>query len=222
MSPLRLALALVAWNNAANRVPGFQRAYVPANLTLAAALLGIGRRSGLDRGPLGLGGGQLRRGVAWGAGAAALSGVVAAGLRRRLGGRLADRRLQGQRLATVLALRIPLGTAVPEEVAFRGVLLGLAGGRALGPSVAFGLWHVTPTLALLDANRPDATPRERALVVAGAVVLTTAAGAGLCHVRRASGGLLGPILVHAAVNDAAAAAAYRRPMPSRGPTRRGG
>ena len=49
-------------------------------------------------------------------------------------------------------VRIPLGTAVLEEVAFRGVLPGLVGGgwwrATLVSSGLFGLWHVLPSTAM--------------------------------------------------------------------------
>ncbi len=55
-------------------------------------------------------------------------------------------------------LRIPLGTALLEEVAFRGVLFGVwletAGARRalIGSSVAFALWHIAPTVELLEGS----------------------------------------------------------------------
>ena len=67
-----------------------------------------------------------------------------------------------------VVIRIPLGTALFEEFAFRGVLLGLgrrgwstAAGTA-GSAVLFGLWHIAPALSLAEAN---ATASSMALPV---------------------------------------------------------
>ena len=49
-------------------------------------------------------------------------------------------------------MRIPLETALAEEIIFRGVLLGLGLrtrprlGAVVSSSIWFGLWHVYPTL----------------------------------------------------------------------------
>jgi membrane protease YdiL (CAAX protease family) len=60
-------------------------------------------------------------------------------------------------------VRIPLGTVVLEEVAFRGVVLGL-GGSAYGwvwatvlSAALFGMWHALPARDLVRLN-----PAERA------------------------------------------------------------
>ena len=53
------------------------------------------------------------------------------------------------------AVRIPLGTALFEELLFRGLLYGaflrVSGhrGAILGSSAVFGVWHVRPTHDLL-------------------------------------------------------------------------
>src|SRR6478672_4283768 len=54
---------------------------------------------------------------------------------------------------------IPLGTVIPEEFAFRGVLWGLLHRRSgrwtatLVSSALFGLWHVAPALGGGSANQ---------------------------------------------------------------------
>lgn len=109
-------------------------------------------------------------------------------------------------------VRIPLGTVLLEEVAFRGVLPALFGGgkhwrwgAVLGAAALFGLWHVHPALAL----RHNAVLREHfgALpqVVLPVLVMLAAAGAGvvLYWWRHAGRGLLSPALVHLATNSGA-------------------
>ena len=99
-------------------------------------------------------------------------------------------------------VRIPLGTVVLEEVAFRGVLPVL-----LSPVVAaglFGMWHVTPTVRGLQLN--DLAPSVP--LVGVAVATTTVVGLALNAVAGASGGLLAPALVHAAANSGTTVAAF--------------
>ncbi len=117
-------------------------------------------------------------------------------------------------LAYHALIRIPLGTALFEEVAFRGVLFGswsrLAGpvAGALGSSVVFGLWHIRPTLGLLDANGVAASAAAQALAVTAAVAVTFVGGLFFCLLRIRSQSLLAPIVAHAAINSAALVAAY--------------
>jgi CAAX protease family protein len=113
-------------------------------------------------------------------------------------------------LWTVLVV-IPLGTVVPEELAFRGLLLAQLGRRrgvlaaTLLSSGLFGLWHVLPSLgggaanaAIADVVGGDAA--GTALRVAVTVVSTSVAGVVLCWLRLRSGSLLAPILAHWTVN----------------------
>ena len=109
------------------------------------------------------------------------------------------------------AVRIPLGTVLLEEVAFRGVLLALlAAVVPLGWAVAvscvlFGLWHIVPTAALLDVN---CIARDRALILAGSVATMATAGLLLCWLRLATGGVAASAVVHASVTATATVAAY--------------
>lgn len=216
------SLTLVAWNTALNLVPFPASSYVPANLALAGSAVLIGRRAGLTRAEVGLGGPQWR-GLAAGLGAAA---AIGAGLLVALrvpsaAPLLADERaagLSGMALAYGAAIRIPLGTAVPEEVVFRGVLLAAFGRRfswwraATWSSAVFGLWHIGPTIVLAGANGLDGSAGRLPILVTGAVAGTTLAGLGFCLLRRWGGGVVAPALVHAATNALsllAAAAAQR-------------
>ena len=118
--------------------------------------------------------------------------------------------LSGKGLAYQVLVRIPLGTALLEEVAFRGVLVGawIASGRPSAiawSSLVFGLWHVGPTINLVRANRPGASTAVAVRTVAGAVVFTTAAGA-LFAWLRLEYGLLAPLAMHASVNGLASIA----------------
>jgi membrane protease YdiL (CAAX protease family) len=127
----------------------------------------------------------------------------------------ADDRVLGVGTAGLLfhtLVRIPLGTALFEEVAFRGVLPAL-GRRVLTPlranllaATLFGLWHLLPTASVATGNAGVAgIPDE--IVLAGGVVGTAAAGLGFSWLRDRRG-LAAPVLLHATVNSAAFAVAW--------------
>jgi membrane protease YdiL (CAAX protease family) len=72
--------------------------------------------------------------------------------------------------------------------------------------VLFGLWHVIPASSVAAGNEA-ASGFAAGLIVAGAVVGTGVAGIGFTWLRNRHG-LAAPILLHAAVNSAAFAAAW--------------
>ena len=131
-------------------------------------------------------------------------------------GYLHDSRAQisGGRLLYELGVSIVLLTAIPEELAFRGVLLGSAR-RLWGPwraslitSALFGLWHIEPTLHTMRDNRAVASTAGQVLVVFGAITVTFAAGLFFCWLRLRSRSLVAPVMAHAAVNGLALTVAW--------------
>lgn len=114
-----------------------------------------------------------------------------------------------------LALRIPVGTALCEELLFRSATLTAFARRgprwraSLETAAVFGLWHVLPTLDALRAAEPatsiadPATQRE----IAGTVAVTALAGLAFDALRRCSGSVLAPVVAHTAINGAAFTAA---------------
>ncbi|WP_448608883.1 CPBP family intramembrane glutamic endopeptidase [Geodermatophilus sp. URMC 60] len=219
-----LVPVLGAWNNlVVHRLPGRPGSYVVVNVAAAAVLLTAARAGGLSWAELGLDRRRLAAGARWGGACAA---VVAAGygtalsvpvLRPLLGdARVAG--LDGGELAGQALVRIPLGTVLWEEVAFRGVLLATMGRLlsrrgATGVSAAlFGLWHVRPTLGALAANDLAGGPLARTGAVLVACLGTAAAGLLFAELRLRSGSLLAPALLHLATNSLgvlAAAAVHR-------------
>lgn len=213
---------LVAYNTVVNLRPLPRWTYVPANLALTAVLV---QWSGQTSRELGLDPSRLVAGLGWGLGAVGIVAIGMAGARwlanavPPLRGLLRDRRAAGlspARLAYDILLRIPLGTAVCEEVLFRGVLFAAlldAGNTVTGAvvvsSTLFGLWHVGPTLGALRENEAS---DQRTLVVTGAVVATTIGGVVFSLLRLASGSLTTPVLVHWGINASGllAAHAYQR------------
>jgi membrane protease YdiL (CAAX protease family) len=220
---IAVAIWLLAYNNLLNRRPWFDGAvYVALNLSATAALVGVGFGwLGLSAGDIGLWGSATD--ALWGVmvSAPAVATLVIAARRPRAAAVIADRRverLDARALAFQLLIRIPFGTVLLEEVAFRGVLLGAL--RGLGDlhaawlsAAAFGLWHIAPTAKLVDVNRPDAPRRAYVVAIVTAVALTTAAGAALAWLRLAFGGLAAPLAAHGTVNiggTIAAVLAHRR------------
>jgi membrane protease YdiL (CAAX protease family) len=207
-----LVLAALAAGLVLDRaVPG---AHVPVGLGLAACLLATARAAGLTAAELGLARATGPAGLRWGAAAAALVG--AAYLLALLVAPVRDAIPEGQggvgraALAALLVV-IPLGTVLPEELAFRGVLPALLARRSgvlaatLVSSGLFGLWHVLAALGGGAVNTAIAGlvgggAAGTAARVVVTVLFTAAAGVVLCWLRLRSGSLLAPILAHWAVN----------------------
>jgi membrane protease YdiL (CAAX protease family) len=171
---------------------------------------------------LGLGRADMRAGLLYGLGAfgVVLLVLVAAAVIPATSGFLHDSRAQisGWRLLYELGVSIVLLTAIPEEFAFRGVLLGSAL-RLWGPwrasvitSALFGLWHIEPTLHTMSDNRAvagaSASVGGQVLVVLGAVVVTFIAGLVFCWLRLRSRSLIAPVMAHVAINGLALTVAW--------------
>lgn len=195
--------------------------WVPVSL-LTGALVLIAWAAGATRADLGLGRADRRAGLRYGAAAAGivLLALVLAAAIPATNGFLHDSRAQisGGRLLYELAVPILLLTAVPEEFAFRGVLLGSAL-RLWGPwraslitSVLFGLWHIAPTLHTMSDNAAvagaSASLAGQVLVVLGSVAVTFLAGLVFCWLRLRSRSLIAPVMAHVATNGLALTVAW--------------
>jgi membrane protease YdiL (CAAX protease family) len=207
---------LAGWNVVANTVLPEPLA-VPVNLAAAAGLVWIARRAGAGWPQLGLARRDAGRGAVLGA-AVAIAIPVAAALAALLPPvreAFADGRFagvgDGEMLYATL-LRIPLATALAEEIAFRGVLFGLLLARTsllrsvLLSSAAFGLWHILPGLAALDtATVIEGTGSLWAQLggVAAQVLITGIAGAGFCWLRLRGRHVVAPALAHWGLNGGA-------------------
>jgi CAAX protease family protein len=204
-------VALAVAKGVDRAVPG---AHVAVGLGLIACLVAIARAQGLTTADLGLAQSSWPAGLRWGAAAAALVGTayalayVTGPVREALpngeGG-------LGRTAMWAVLVVIPLGTVLPEELAFRGLLLALLGRRyglraaTLLSSGLFGLWHVVPSLGGGTANATmasvvggDAAGTLVRVVVT--VVFTLLAGVVLCVLRLRSGSMLAPVLAHWTVN----------------------
>jgi uncharacterized protein len=189
---------------------------------LMAAVMAAARGAGATGSDLGLGRADARAGLSYGAVASGIVLVVllVAAAVPATNGFLHDARAEvdsGQ-LLYELAVSIVLVTAIPEEFAFRGVLLAAAGTlwgpwrASLVTSALFGLWHLTPTLHTMANNSAvggaAATAGARVLLVLGAVAVTFLAGLAFCWLRLRSRSLAAPVIAHVATNGLALAVAW--------------
>jgi membrane protease YdiL (CAAX protease family) len=201
------------------------RAYVVTCVLGAVLLLLLARLEGCSWSELGLARGSLRSGLRWSlalavlvllcdAAAAALPLTRPAFLDARTAG------LPGGEVLVRCLVRIPLGTALLEETGFRGVLYALLARRydlraaVLVSSLLFGLWHVLPSLGLQRENAAvhglvGSWPLGAAASVAGAVAGTALAGVVFCELRRRSGSLLAPFVLHWATGAVSLLLAWR-------------
>jgi membrane protease YdiL (CAAX protease family) len=194
-----------------------ERARAAAGAGAAVGLAALAHAAGADARDLGVDRRDLRAGLRIGAAAASAVVAVTAAARAldRTGAVFRDARVtdaSNTQAAVHLLVRIPLATALVEELVFRGVILGLGtrGGdrrRALlVSSVAFGLWHIG---AALHPARRDAAgdavglPGTTAPGVLGDVVATTVGGLGFGWLRLRSGSILAPTIAHGALNASA-------------------
>jgi uncharacterized protein len=222
---LAYGLALVVYNNVIGARGWHRRWYTPVNAGAAGAALAAAAASGLTAADMGFGRGRWLPGrlgsllaAATAAGWLAAAGVPAA---RPV---LDDKRIEGlngRGLAYQTLVRIPVGTVLWEEIAFRGVLQA-ALRRVMSEPAAiavtsglFGLWHIRPTAGALRVNGlADGRGRTVTGVAAG-VAATAAGGVLLSWLRARSGRLAAPVALHLAINCGGLAAAWGATRPKR-------
>jgi membrane protease YdiL (CAAX protease family) len=213
---LAAVVAVLAISNVLNNgvLPAW--AYVPWNVGVAGVVVLLARHAGLQWAGLGLDSDTWRRSAVVGSAAVAVVVVVyAIAVALPFTRDLFDDERVGTSAAGLVyrvALQVPLGTVLLEEIAFRGVLPGLLGWRdgsrwrwrpAAGASVLFALWHVLPAARTVSQNAAygDVLGDLPVLASAAAVAAMFVAGLGLCWLRWLGRGLLAPIMVHVATNS---------------------
>jgi membrane protease YdiL (CAAX protease family) len=191
--------------------------HIPFNLGILGVCLLIARRAGTTWTAMGLRADRLRRGaIVGGTVMAAIAVVVAIAIAipttREL---FEDDRVIESSVWWVLfqaLVRIPLATALYEEVLFRGIVFGMFVRRysplvaAAFTSLMFGFWHVLPTLDTLDTNPAGdlfSGIVGLALAIVGAVAGTMLAGLGFLWLRLYANSVAAPILAHIGTNSAA-------------------
>ena len=187
--------------------------YVPANVSAAGLSILLARRCGATWDDMGTRPDRLAGGLRLGLlsavplAAAAAVGVAVPATRRLF---LDERVVASSDVLSKVLVRIPIGTALGEEVIFRGALLGLFL-RRHGPvaatvltSAVFGLWHVLPGLDQVRTNPAGAYVAgdhvKTAGWGAGTILVSGVAGLALAWLRLRSGSVLAPVIAHAAAN----------------------
>lgn len=214
------AALLVAWGNAKTvlleptaTLPGGSAALVLAGAALVALSLAVARAAGLGAADMGLRRGALR-GAAMGAALGIVMSVLGVAALRivvpLVVGHSIDYaplgRVSGSELAVHVAVLLPLSVVVPEEIAFRGVLLG-ALTRTIGlraaiatSAGAFALWHGAIVLGTIGDTTLGAASPWTPIAIASAIVVVAAAGAIFAWLRIATGSLVTTIAAHWAFN----------------------
>lgn len=216
---IALGAVLAAYNNIIGMSRWHQRWYTVANVCATAGALSAAAASGLTAADLGLRRDRLHPGLVLGSRlAAAVAGgwLLAASLPATRPA-LTDQRvagLRGRQVAYQAGVRIPFGTVLWEEAAFRGVLQAAL--RRIMPGAAadavtsglFGIWHIRPAIEAVRVNRLAQGPRQALTAATTGVAVTTAGGAVLSWLRVRSGSLAAPVLVHLAANSPGVLAAW--------------
>jgi membrane protease YdiL (CAAX protease family) len=179
------------------------------NLALLALLLLWARWAGFSLAELGLAGAHARasalRGIVLGL-ALAVPPVAFIALAPFVtgepvqAGEIND--LSGSEMALRLAFRVPVGTALFEEVAFRGVLYASwlratdLRRTVLGTGVVFALWHVVITFkSVAESEVVEGAPLI-ALGYLGSLLGLFVGGAAFALLRWRTGGVAGPFFFH--------------------------
>ena len=208
------AILLVLWGNllhpligASAVLPGGSWQFVLAGAALVGVSLVAARFFGLNADALGLRRAGALRGAAIGAlaaGAIAAVDVVVLRLAPSIIGQPVGysplARVSADELGLHIALFLPLGAVVPEEVAFRGVLLGglLARYRVrvavTASAIAFALWHGTVAVfTVMNTSLPVVLIIP---AIAGALVIVFVGGVIMAGLRVATGTLTTSIAAH--------------------------
>lgn len=209
-----LIVVLIVSNATLYRLP--DRWYLPAALGSLAAVLVVMSLAGLTAEQTRVSPAALARGVPVALGLTAAVALVFAAMTATRAGRraLADdsvTKLSGRTVAWRALVVVPLGTVVPEEVAFRGVLLALLERQTsvvwavIGSSLLFGLWHVLSSIgrvgdnALARHHLGDGLLAE-AFWIGGSVLSTAVAGLAFATLTVWTNSLLPALALHWAIN----------------------
>jgi membrane protease YdiL (CAAX protease family) len=188
------------------------RAHILANIAAASIAVALARAGGASWYELALSPANTRAGLRTGLVAAApvVATTAALAAMPRTSPQFRDERVShAPHPVFEIALRIPLGTALCEELLFRSALLAhmersSSRRRAVAISSAvFGLWHLLPAYDARNANP------ERAGVspVVSTLATTAAAGVVFAWLRYRGRSVLAPVVVHTAINASAFGAA---------------
>jgi uncharacterized protein len=210
---------LVLWGNLLHLLigtsailPGGSWQFVFAGAALVAISLVAARVLGLDAAALGLGRAGAFRGVLIGALGGAFIATVAVAIMRYVAPAVIGQpviyeplsRIASGDLTPHIALFLPLGAVIPEEIAFRGTLLGglltRYGLRAAvtASAIAFAFWHGTAVFfTVMNTTMPVVLIIP---AIAVAFVVLFVGGVIMAGLRLATASLLTSIALHWAFN----------------------
>ena len=214
---LGLILGLVFYANIISNEVLDPAWHIPFHLGILGIALVIARAAGTTWTAMGLRPDRAVRGLKVGA---VVIGVIAAGIAiaiaipqtREL---FRDERIIDATIASSLfqaLVRVPLATALYEELLFRGIVFGMLMHRlkpitaGILTSVLFGFWHILPTLDTIQTNPAgDAFSGFMGVTVAifGSVLATGGAGLGFLLVRLYANSTWASVLMHIGTNSAA-------------------
>ena len=213
------AILLVLWGNLLHPLigstailPGGSWHFVIAGAALVAVSFFAARVLGLDAAALGLRPAGALRGALVGAFAGAFVATGAAAIMRGVVPALIGQpviyeplsRVAAGDLSRHVAFFLPFGTVIPEEIAFRGTLLGGLLARygvrsaVLASAIAFALWHGTVTFfTVMNTTMPVVLIVP---AIAGAFVILFVGGLTMAGLRVTTGSLATTVAAHWAFN----------------------
>ena len=213
------AILLVLWGNLLHPLmgstailPGGSWHFVIAGAALVAVSFFAARVLGLDAAALGLRPAGALRGALVGAFAGAFVATGAAAIMRGVVPALIGQpviyeplsRVAAGDLSRHVAFFLPFGTVIPEEIAFRGTLLGGLLARygvrsaVLASAIAFALWHGTVTFfTVMNTTMPVVLVVP---AIAGAFVVLFVGGLTMAGLRVTTGSLATTVAAHWAFN----------------------
>lgn len=212
--PERAALAILTLHNLVQNHLLNERGYVTGNLAVTGLLVGLGRTAGLSWKDMGLDPNRITAGIRLGSrvSGVAVTGALIALINPITRSLLRDERARvasGGEIGQRMLLRFPIGTALFEEVAFRGVLPAMLQRRHrpatahLLSAGAFAVWHLIPTSRALAGNPLHlviSKSRHAQYVIAGSAA-AGAFGLAFSALRRRADSVAAPWLAHAALNS---------------------
>jgi membrane protease YdiL (CAAX protease family) len=211
------AALLVLWGNASSgllgataALPGGSVEFVLAGAALVAISIAFARALGLGAAAVGLGRLGFARGAAVGAALGLASAMVAVVALRLVAPAIVGQPVEYAPLAQVteielarhVAVLLPFGTVIPEELAFRGVLLGgllrrLRERDALIISGAvFALWHLGVAIVTVDDTTLGSPSPWFAFAIVVALAVVLLGGSALAWIRIRTRSLATTIALH--------------------------
>jgi Predicted metal-dependent membrane protease len=211
------ASVLVLWGNLASsllgttsRLPGGSVEFALAGAALVGLSLAFARALGLDAAALGLDRVGFARAAAVGAALGLAGAMAAVGALRLVAPAIVGQPVEYAPLAQVtelelarhVAVLLPLGTVMPEEFAFRGVLLGGLLRRLrqrdalIFSGAAFALWHLGVAMVTVDDTTLGSPSPWFALAVVVALAVVLLGGSALAWIRIRTRSLATTIALH--------------------------